>query len=171
MGDLRALERILLEGVSDFVGRGPLLELLDKLVVDTFLHVDSASRTAALAVIEEDAEVDPRDGVVDVSVVKDDIGALATQLERDLFQVRASSSFHDLTADDGAASEGDLVDVHMGRECGAGDLAKAGNDVDDAWWETGFLDEFADVEGTERCLLSGLDDNGITTGDGWADFP
>ena len=59
----------------------------------------------------------------------------------------------------------------MGGEGGTSDLAEAGEDVDDARWETGFFDKICGEEGTEWCLLSGLEDDGITTCDGGADLP
>jgi len=169
--NLWALECVLGKWISDFVRLRPLLEFLNKLVIDTLLHVDPRTSTAALAMVEEDTKVDPRDGVVNISIIEDDIGTLATQLERDLLQVRPSGSLHDLAADNSATGESNLVDVHVRGERGAGDLAEAGEDVDDAWWETGLLDELGGVERTERGLFGGLDDDGIAAGDGWADLP
>ena len=75
--DLRALEGVLGEWVADDVLLCSLLEFLDELVVDALLHVDTRAGAAALAVVEEDAEVDPGDGVVDVRVLEDDVGRLS----------------------------------------------------------------------------------------------
>lgn len=85
--DLGALECVLVEGVADDVLGGPLLEPLDELVVDSLLDVDTGAGAAALAVVVENAKVDPRDCVVDVGVVEDDVGALAAEFEGDLLQV------------------------------------------------------------------------------------
>lgn len=72
--DLRTLEGVLLEGVSELVLRSTLLEAGNELVVQTFLDKDTGSSTAALAMVEEDTEVGPGDGVVDVSIVEDNVG-------------------------------------------------------------------------------------------------
>ena len=57
--DLGSLEGVLGEGVADDVLLCSLLKSLDELVVDGFLDVDTRAGAAALAVVEEDAEVDP----------------------------------------------------------------------------------------------------------------
>jgi len=71
--DLWSLEGVGGEWVTDLVGNSALLESLNELVVDARLNVDTGTSTAALAVVEENAKVDPRDGVLDVSIVEDDI--------------------------------------------------------------------------------------------------
>lgn len=73
LADLRSLEGVGGEWVTNNVLGCSGLELLDKFVVDTGLDVDSRSGAAALAVVEEDTKVDPRDGVLDVGVVEDNV--------------------------------------------------------------------------------------------------
>ena len=99
--DLRALESVLCERVTDDVLGRALLEALHELVVDGVLDVDAGAGTAALAVVEVDAEVDPLDGLIDVGVVEDNVGTLAAKLESNLLQVGASSRLHDLATDNG----------------------------------------------------------------------
>ena len=48
------------------------------------------------------------DGLVDVGVVEDDVGRLATELKGDVLEVGLRRRFHDLATNEGAASEGDL---------------------------------------------------------------
>lgn len=74
LADLGALERLGVERVADRIGRRPLLERLQELVVDALLHVDPRAGAAALSVVVVDAEVDPGDGLLDVGVVEDDVG-------------------------------------------------------------------------------------------------
>lgn len=150
LGDLGTLEGLAVEGVADLVLEGTGLEPLEELVVDVLLDEDAAAGAAALAVVEVDAEVDPGDGVFDVGVVEDDVGALAAELEGDLLQVALGGGLEDLATDEGGAGEGDLVDVHVGGDGGAGGTAEAGDDVDDAGGEAGLLDELGGVEGAER---------------------
>lgn len=171
LGDLRALESVGSEGVANDVLGRTLLELLNELVVDALLHVDARAGTAALAVVEEDAKVDPGDGVVDVGVLEDDVGRLATELESDLLQVGGGGGLEDLAADDGGAGESDLVDVHVGRESGTGDLAETRDDVNDTRGEAGLLDQAGGDETTKRSLLSGLQDDGVTASNGGTDLP
>ena len=171
MTDLWALEGVLREWVTNLVGARSLLEGLDELVVDAILDVDTRSSTAALAVVKEDAKVDPADGILNVRIVEDDVGALAAQLQGNLLQVRAGCRLHDLPANNGRAGEGDLVDVHVGGDGSASGLAEAAENVDHTWRETGFLDEFGGVESAEWSLLSRLQDDGVATGDGGANLP
>lgn len=171
LGHLWALEGVLGEWVANNVLRRPLLELLDELVVDALLHVDAGTGTAALAMVEEDTEVDPRDGVVNVGVLKDDVWRLATKLKSDLLQVGASSGLHDLATDNSRASERDLVDVHVRGNGGTSDLTETRDDVDNTWWETGLLDQAGGDEATKRSLLSGLEDNSVAASDGRANLP
>lgn len=59
LGYLRALEGIFCEWISNHVLCGSFLELLNKLVVDALLDIDSRACAAALAMVEEDTKVDP----------------------------------------------------------------------------------------------------------------
>jgi hypothetical protein len=59
LGNLGTLESVGSEGVANNVLLCALLELLDELVVDALLDVHTRTSTAALAVVEEDTEVDP----------------------------------------------------------------------------------------------------------------
>lgn len=169
--NLRALEGLLVEGVADLVLLSSLLEGGKELVVDGLLDVDTGTGAAALSVVVVDTEVDPVDGLIDVGVVKDDVGGLATKLEGDLLEVGRGSSLHDGSADDSGASEGDLVNVHVGGEGGTSGLAVAGDEVEDTSRETSLLDELGENKGGERSLLSSLHDNGVTGGQGRADLP
>ena len=171
LGNLRALEGVRSERVAnDVLGRA-LLELLHELVVNALLHVDTRAGAAALAVVEEDTKVDPGDGVVDVGVLEDDVGGLATELESDLLEVGGGSSLEDLATDDGGASEGDLVDVHVGGEGSTGDLTETRDDVDDTGREASLLDELGGNEATKRSLLSSFQDDSVTASNGRANLP
>jgi len=171
LGNLRALESVGREGVANDVLLRALLELLHEVVVDALLDVDTSSGAAGLAVVEEDTKVDPRDGVVDVSILEDNVGRLATKLEGDLLQVGRGSGLENCAADDGGTGEGDLVDVHVRREGGTSDLTETGDDVDDTRREAGFLNECGSDETTKRSLFSGLQDDCVTAGNGRANLP
>jgi len=53
----------------------------------------------------------------------------------------------------------------------AGGLAESGDDVDHTRREAGLLDKLGEDEGRERCLLSGLQDDGVTRGQSRANLP
>jgi len=100
LADLRALEGVGLKWVANNVLGCSLLERGNEFVVNARLDVDTGARAAALAVVEENTEVDPRDGVFDVCIVEDDIRRLATELEGDLLQVGLGGSLEDGSAND-----------------------------------------------------------------------
>ena len=85
--DLRTLEGVLGEWVTDLVLLSTCLESLNKLVINALLDVDPGPGTATLAVVEEDSKVDPRDGVLDIGIREDDVGALSSELESHFLQV------------------------------------------------------------------------------------
>lgn len=169
--DLGTLEGLLVEGVTDLVLLSSLLEGSEELVVDGLLDKDTGTSTAALAVVVVDTKVDPVDGLLDVGILEDDVGGLATKLEGDLLEVGRSSSLHDLSANDGRTSEGDLVNVHVRREGGTGSLAVTRDKVEDTSRETSLLNELSEDESGERSLLSSLHDDGVTSGQSRSDLP
>ena len=79
--------------------------------------------TAALALVEEQAEVRAFDGRIHVGVGKDDVGALAAQFQRDALEIGPGRRLHDQLADFGRAGEGDLVDIHVLGDRRAGGFA------------------------------------------------
>ncbi|KAI6769769.1 hypothetical protein HG530_004398 [Fusarium avenaceum] len=161
--DLRTLEGLLVEGVTNLVLLSSLLEGLEELVVDTLLDKDTSTSTAALSVVVVDTEVDPVDSLLNVGIVEDDVGGLATKLESDLLEVGRGSSLHDGSANDGRSSESDLVNVHVGGEGGTGSLAETGNQVEDTGRETSLLNELGENKSGKRSLLSSLHDKSVTT--------
>ena len=171
LGDLGSLEGVLLEGVTDSVLGCALPEALKELVVDLLLDVDTRTGAAALSVVEVDTKVDPVDSLVDVGISEDNVRALTTKLERNLLQVGASSSLHDLATDNSGTSEGDLVNAHVSGHGGTGDLTETGNDVDNTRGKASLLDQCAGNVSRKRSLLSGLQDDCVTGGDGGTDLP
>lgn len=76
-----------------------------------------------------------------------------------------------MTTDNGGSGESDLVNVHVGRDGSSGNLSETRDDVDDSWWETGLLDETGGEKTGKWGLLGSLEDDGVTTGDGWTNLP
>lgn len=171
LGDLGTLEGIGGEGVAELVLGGTLLEAGDELVVDALLDQQAGAGTAALAMVEEDTEVGPGDGVVDIGVIEDNVGRLTTQLEGDLLQVGLGGSLQDGAANQGRTSESNLVNIHVAGDSGTSNTAKAGDDVNDTGREASLNNQLGGVETRQRSLLSGLNDNGVTGGDGGTNLP
>lgn len=169
--DLGTLEGVRGEGVTKLVLGGTLLEASDKLVVDLLVDQDTRTGAAALTVVEEDTEVSPRNGVVNVRIVEDNVGRLATQLQSDLLQVALGSGLQDRTANKGRTSEGHLVNIHVVRDGVTGDTSETRDDVDNTGGEASLLDELAHVQTRERGLFSSLQDNSVTGGDGRTNLP
>ncbi len=86
---------------------------------------------------------------IHIGIGEHDVRALAAQFERDALQVRLRRRLHDQMADFGRTGEGDLVDVHVPRDRGAGGRAVARQHIDHAFREAGFHDQFADAQGGE----------------------
>lgn len=171
LADLGALESLLVERVTDLVLSSALLEGGQELVVDALLDEDTGTGAAALAVVVVNTEVDPVDGVLDVGVVENDVGGLATKFEGNLLEVGGGSGLHDGSANDGGASEGDLVNVHVRGEGGTGSLAKSGNKVENTRREASLLNKLSEDKSRQRSLLSSLHDNTVTSSQSRSDLP
>ena len=171
LGDLRALEGVGGEGVTDLVLGGTLPEAGNELVVDALLDQQARTGAAALAVVEEDTKVRPGDGVVNVSVLEDDVGGLATQLKSDLLEVALGSGLEDGTTDHGGTGEGHLVNVHVAGDGGTSNTTETRDDVDHTRGEASLLDQLTHVQTGERGLLGSLHDNGVTGRHGGGNLP
>lgn len=141
------------------------------LLVNALLDINTRSSAAALAMVKIDSEVNPADSVLDICVVKDDVGALPAKLQSNLLQVAVCGSFHDEPADNGGACECNLIDVHVGGDRSPGNSPDTRDSVDDTRRETSFLDKSGSDETAQWCLLRCLDDNYIAGGDGRTDLP
>src|SRR5262245_17517856 len=145
--DLRALLGGGVERVAYFPRLGLLEELVDHLVVDLFFHEQAATGAATLALVEEQAEVGALDGGVEVGVGEDDVRALAAQLEADTFEVALGGGLRNDLAGGVLAGKGDLVDILVAGEGGAGGGAEAGHHVDDAVGEADLLSQTRHAQG------------------------
>ncbi len=130
---------------------------------------EARAGVAGLAGVEVDRLEGAGDGGIDVGVGEDDVGRLAAELERDALEA-PSGDGADLAPHGGGAGEGDLVDVGMGDERGAGG-AVAGEDVDDARREADLERELAEAKRRERGLLGGLEHDGAAGGEGGRELP
>lgn len=98
----------------------------------------------------------PRDGLVQISIVEDDVRALSSKFEGDLLEVALRGGLHDLTADEGRPGERDFLDVRVRGESLSGSAAVPGDDVDGTRWEPSFVHEFCHADCSKRRELGRL---------------
>lgn len=100
-------------------------------------------------------ERSPRDGLVEVGVVVNDVGRLSSELEGDTLQVGLGSSGHDLATDRGRTGESDLLDLEVRRDGGTDSVSVTSDDVDDTGRKD-LSDEGASVGGRKGRSLGSL---------------
>ena len=152
-------------------GLGELDDLGDEGVVDVLVDQDARRGAAALAHVDEEADVAVDRRLVEVGVLADDHGGLAAKLQGDLLQVGLGGHRDDLVADGGGAREGHLLDVHVARDQGARRVAVAVHHVEDARRDAGLDEEVAHHEAGERGLLRELHHHGAAHRDRGGDLP
>lgn len=167
--DLRRVDDAFGEGVAEFDGFHRGGEFGEKFVVDVFVNVGAFGTVADLSA-EDDAGVDDAfDGGVDVGVVEDNRGGFAAEFEGDFGDVGGAGADDFLSGFD-AAGERHHVGEGAGDECVAEGFAGAGDDVEDAFGEVGFGDEFGEFEGGVGRVAAGFDDDGAAGEEGGGDF-
>src|SRR6185312_6419750 len=132
---------------------------LDDSVEDLELYEEARAGHADLAGVEEHRLRGAGGHGLRIHVRQHDDRRLAAELERDALQGGGGGDVDQL-ADFGRAGERDLVDTRMCNQRGAGRLAEARQDVDDAGWEAGLEDQLAQSQGAERRLFCGLEHAG-----------
>jgi hypothetical protein len=121
------------------------LEQGQELVVDRTLHQDAGAGTAVLPRIVEDAVRGSGGGQLHIGVGKDDVGALAPQLERDPLHLVGAAG-HDGPPHLGRAGEADLAHGGMGHEALAHHAALPGQDLEDPFGESRFEGQLTDAQ-------------------------
>ena len=119
--------------------------------------------------VEVDTVHDALDGLINGSVVVDDVGSLAAELESELLLGASDRPMNGLPHL-GRAGEGNLVHVRVFDEH-APCLAGTGDDVDDARRESGLLTDVGKRESGEWRRFRGLEHHRVAAGQGGGDFP
>ena len=99
------------------------------------MHVEPRTRRTNLALVEEDGVGHFGGNGFNVRIRKDDIWGLASELQRDSFQIPGRGA-HDGAPDFGGAGEAHLVHTVVSRE-GGSRLSETGDDVQYARGKTG----------------------------------
>ncbi len=113
----------------------------------------------------------PRDSLIEVGVVQDDVRALPAELECHVLQVALRRVLHDLPPDESRAGKRDLLNVHVFRDRLARGVPVAIDDVDGTRREASFDDEVRNAEGGERRELGWLEDDRVPCREGGAKLP
>jgi hypothetical protein len=85
------------ERVADAAGFGEFLDLFNELGMNTLVDKDSATGTAALALVEEKPDVSTLSGTIEVSVGHDYVGTFATEFESQSFESLGGIAHDDLS--------------------------------------------------------------------------
>jgi hypothetical protein len=163
LGNLRSLLSFRVELSSKLAVLGNVSKCLQELIINAFLDVNSGSsiadcatlirafnvgyrRALTLSSIVENSTSSPFNGLFQISIVKNDAWALSSKLQAHGFQVAVRSGFGDLSANQDAASECNLVDSVMLSDVLSYSLPITVDNVENAGREPGLLDQFAKLE-------------------------
>ena len=113
----------------------------------------------------------PVKSLLNVAVIEDDVGALATELEGGVLQVCPGSSLEDLATDESGTSEGDLLDVGVDGDGVTDTGTIAVDNVDDTRREASLVDELSGEEGGERSEFGRLEDDTVAGSESGAELP
>ena len=119
----------------------------------------------------QDAMSCPVNRLLEICIVKDNVRALSTEFKSDVLEVALGSSFHNLSANDGRASEGDLIDTIVLADGLTSDWPVSNDEVKDTRGEANFIDHVSDHESGQRGKLGGLHDNGVSGSKSGANLP
>lgn len=108
------------------------------------MNEKTGAGNAALALVEEEGELSLSNRHIDVSIVHDNVGGLATKLERDALQVVHVGVTHNLVTNFGAASEGNLVNIFVLSESFTSNGTITWNNVEDTVGEASLVEKLTD---------------------------
>lgn len=158
------------EGIADPDARHEGGGLLDERVVEGPLHVRARGGRAVLPGVDERTGDGSVDGGVEIRVVEDHEGCLAAQLQVEALD-GGGRDLGNALADGGGPREGRHGHVRVTDEMLAGDLPRAGDDVDDTVWDAGLGGGLREHQRGERGQLGGLQDDRVARGDRREDLP
>eukprot|EP00906_Rhabdomonas_costata_P014954 RCo021454 len=157
--------------VTQLDGLRPGDKALHKLVVHSLLDEDSGPSTAHLAVVEEDSNSRPSHGYIEISVVEDNVGRLAPELQSHSLEVRLRRELHDGSAGRPRTGEGNLQHILVGRQRGPDGGTEPRDQVEDSVRKPNLVTELRKQQCGERGLLRGLQHQGVTAGQAGGDLP
>jgi hypothetical protein len=149
---------------------GPGRVLLAELVVDCAFHEDAGTRGAAFPIEGKDTEQSGIDGGVQVGVSEHDARGLSAQLHGQALEVLGRVPEDGLPGG-GLSGEGDQRNVRVPDQRVAGFLAQAVDQVEDAVWQAGFLEDGGPQRGGQWGEFGGFEDHRVSRGEGGGELP
>lgn len=101
----------------------------------------------------------------------DDVGCTSAEFEGDLLEVRRCGGFEEGASHGPGSGEGEHVDVRVQSHGGPDVRPGAGEHVEESVWDSGFLGQSGEVEGTERGVLGEFDDHRVSGRQRRCDLP
>lgn len=108
---------------------------------------------------------------VKVRIIEHDVGRLSAEFESNVLKVGLGRGLHDLTSNERGSRECDLVDVHVPRNGPTDGESVTRDDIHDAGWEAGLVDDCAHAKRGQGGEFRWLEHNAVSGGEGWAELP
>src|SRR5215217_1817676 len=169
-GDQGSHVRGFVEGVPDPYPRDGWFHKGEKLVEDAPLDEDARAGAAVLSGVAEHGDGRGSGGLLQVGVGEDDVGGLATELQRHALY-GAGRAGHDSFPDFCGTRESDLGDFGVLDESLSDLATRAYEDVDDAVWNAGLARYALELDGCEGCELGGLENERVARRERRRHFP
>lgn len=164
LGVERAAESTSLERIADTDRLVSLGELLNELVVDLLVEQEAASGGAALTGSANGSKENGTESQVEISIVHDNNGVVASELEEGLAEA-LGNSLADLTTNGSGAGEGKETDTVV-LDHGLTDIGATGNQgakgTGKAVLDKDLLEDFGHSDGRQVGGWGALPDDGVT---------
>ncbi len=159
-----------IEAVADAELGGAFDEFIQERVVDGFEKDCAGGGGAFVAGGPECADGEVGGGAVEVGIFEDDVGVFPAHFQADADEA-VSALAGDGFADLDGAGEGNCLDAGIAGEWFADIGAVAGEEIEDAGGQAGFVEDFGDEECGEGGLFGGFEDDGVAAEEGGGRFP
>ena len=153
---------------DDFLGGGG--QSGKEIVCKTPLEEQAGAGATDLALTGKNREKRIFQSAVVVGVGEDNIGTLATELERDFFEIRSGSG-EDFASCLASTSEGDFIDQRTLGESGPDGRTGPVEQLCDSRRKPNLVDEFEEQRGGEGCEFGRFEDTAIPGRKAWSELP
>lgn len=153
--------------VADLDGLGEVDHLLEKLLVDGLVDVDTLGGYTDLTGVLECAHDNLRSDLLNVDVWQDDRGVIASELKGNALEC-AGGGLHNLLSGSNGSGEGDLGDVWVTAHGGT-EVVVAANNLENTRRQD-LLGELGKLEGGVGCERRRLDDHAVTGHECWCNL-
>ena len=116
----------------------------------------------------------PVNGLVEICVVtagKYNVQALPAEFEGDILEIGPSSGFHDLPADEGRTSKGNLLNAMVLADGLTDSRPVSDDEVEDTRRDAGFAEHIGRHESGQGSQFGGLHDDGVSSAESGVNLP